>query len=108
MMTIRRIQMTNDEASKRLGDLKYYEGVHALITPDVVDAIGIAQSAIYRLEEIEPYRTPKKVIMEDGEFPVRRKYTCPTCGKVTLRTTIEFEYPSFCDRCGQKLDWRID
>ena len=28
-------------------------------------------------------------------------YVCPRC-----QTTMEREFMSFCDRCGQKLDWR--
>ena len=28
-------------------------------------------------------------------------YVCPRC-----KTTLEREFMSFCDRCGQKLDWR--
>lgn len=28
-------------------------------------------------------------------------YVCPRC-----KATMEREFMSFCDRCGQKLDWR--
>lgn len=28
-------------------------------------------------------------------------YVCPRCG-----LTMEREFPSFCDRCGQRLGWR--
>ena len=28
-------------------------------------------------------------------------YVCPRC-----KTTMEREFMAFCDRCGQKLDWR--
>lgn len=35
-------------------------------------------------------------LFRDGEaFPI-----CPRC-----RTTLEREYQTFCDRCGQHLDW---
>ena len=46
------------------------------------------------------YRVPKEVFYStvylDGcEFPI-----CPACA-----TTMEREYMSYCDRCGQALDW---
>lgn len=47
------------------------------------------------------FRTPMKVseirLFENGDsFPV-----CPRCN-----ITVEREYQSFCDRCGQALSWR--
>ena len=47
------------------------------------------------------YRIPKRVkqicvYKEKLAFP-----KCPRC-----RTTLEFEYQLFCDRCGQRLNWR--
>ena len=52
------------------------------------------------------FRTPMPVIavkcmMISGKlsgFPV-----CPQCG-----STLEREYQNFCDRCGQKIDWKDD
>ena len=46
------------------------------------------------------YRLPLSVkevrrLGSDGYFPV-----CPKCNR-----TIEREYQSYCDRCGQKLNW---
>ena len=47
------------------------------------------------------YRQPLKVmqmlLLESGDcFPM-----CPRCG-----ITLEREYMSYCDRCGQCLDWK--
>ena len=51
-------------------------------------------------EEVS-YRLPlavQKVLVLPGgySYPV-----CPKCG-----LTLEREYMNFCDRCGQRLDWR--
>ena len=50
------------------------------------------------------YRTPMS-ISELMEFPygwsTTTYFICPRCG-----VTLEREYQSFCDRCGQHLDWR--
>lgn len=50
------------------------------------------------------YRTAKRV-REQMVFINSGKengyYICPRC-----RCTLDREYVSFCDRCGQKLDWR--
>ena len=48
------------------------------------------------------YRVPLPVrnvrVFENGyAYPI-----CPRC-----RYTLDREYMSFCDRCGQKLDWRF-
>lgn len=47
------------------------------------------------------YRTPMPVVkavryQSGGIFPL-----CPQCA-----AALEFEYQSFCSRCGQKLDWK--
>lgn len=47
------------------------------------------------------YRKPMAVLQKrffpgEGNFPV-----CPRC-----KITMEREYQNFCDRCGQKLDWK--
>ena len=50
------------------------------------------------------FRTPMS-INELMEFPcgwgTTAYYVCPRCG-----ITLEREYQSFCDRCGQHLNWR--
>lgn len=53
------------------------------------------------LEAALSYRFPMPVketffCKEGFEYPV-----CPRC-----KTTLEREYQSFCDRCGQALDWK--
>lgn len=51
-------------------------------------------------EEIA-YRLPL-VVQETRVFPNGDSYpVCPKCG-----LTLEREYMNFCDRCGQKLDWK--
>ena len=47
------------------------------------------------------YRRPMQVqelarYKSGGTFPV-----CPRCG-----SAMEREYQNYCDRCGQRLDWR--
>lgn len=37
-------------------------------------------------------------------FRMRSGDTYPVCPR--CRTTLEREYQRFCDRCGQKLNWR--
>lgn len=53
-----------------------------------------------KLKELEGYRLPLAVseirLFRNGDaFPV-----CPRC-----RVTLNREYQSYCDRCGQRLDW---
>ena len=43
-----------------------------------------------------PMEVTEKLFYEQLEFPV-----CPRC-----RNSLEREYQSFCDRCGQKLSWK--
>lgn len=51
----------------------------------------------YELSHRIPKKVKKILVCENGDgFPV-----CPACKK-----TIEREYQSYCDRCGQKLNWR--
>ena len=59
------------------------------------------ESAQYKAELAMSFRIPRKVteirMFKNGEaFPV-----CPAC-----RVTLEREYQSYCDRCGQALDWK--
>lgn len=58
--------------------------------------------SIRLLAEAITYRTPlpvTKVILynHDNPYPV-----CPRCAR-----SMEREYMSFCDRCGQKLNWDL-
>lgn len=44
-----------------------------------------------------PLRVTEILLLENDDFyPI-----CPRCNM-----TLEREYMRFCDRCGQKLDWR--
>ncbi len=40
-------------------------------------------------------------VTEIKVYPWTTFSVCPRC-----KSTLECEYQSFCDRCGQKLDWR--
>lgn len=53
-----------------------------------------ADAASYR----RPWAVEEVVFFRQGRrsFPL-----CPRCG-----TTFEREYVRFCDRCGQRLDWK--
>ena len=67
----------------------------------------MAQTALLEKKQIavDPgeitYRLPLAV-QEVRVFPNGDSY--PVCPKCDL--TLEREYMNFCDRCGQKLDWR--
>lgn len=45
------------------------------------------------------FRIPMKV-NEIMVFPTTSFYVCPRC-----KVTLDREFVSFCDRCGQMLDW---
>lgn len=51
---------------------------------------------------------PKEVVMKDKEYHhgrvyiISKRHHCPTCG-----ATVYVDFRSnYCERCGQKLDWR--
>lgn len=76
--------------TKNFSDDDYTSGIPSLSLP---------KAALFLLS----YRTPM-MITEVMEFPTMRGasayYVCPRCG-----ITLDREYQSFCDRCGQHLDW---
>ena len=43
-----------------------------------------------------PMRVTEGVLLSAGVY-----YRCPRC-----RRTLDREFMAFCDRCGQRLDWR--
>lgn len=54
--------------------------------------------------EARSYRVPMRVtaVRSYPECPQLFTYPiCPRCGK-----TMDREYQSYCDRCGQALDWK--
>lgn len=67
--------------------------------------ITVSEKEFKRLRECESYRIP----MEVDELRVFRScsgvydgyYVCSRC-----KITIEREFMSYCDRCGQKLNWK--
>ena len=65
-----------------------------------VHSRSLLETALFLLS----FRMPMS-ISELMEFPsgwgTTTYYVCPRCG-----ITMEREYQSFCDRCGQHLDWR--
>ena len=65
-----------------------------------IPSLSLPKAALFLLS----YRTPM-MITELMEFPTMRGvnayYICPRCG-----ITLDREYQSYCDRCGQHLDWR--
>ena len=71
-----------------------------LHTTTDVSWFSLPEAALFLLS----YRTPM-TITELMEFPsalgISAYYICPRCG-----ITLDREYQSFCDRCGQHLDWR--
>lgn len=57
-----------------------------------IDAAGPAELSFRLPMEV----TQKRLFRFDGTYPV-----CPQCG-----VSLEREYQRFCDRCGQRLDWK--
>ena len=55
------------------------------------------QQDIYELSFRRPMAVTEVVLFPRDTYPYPR---CPRCHR-----TIDREYMSFCDRCGQKLDW---
>ena len=54
--------------------------------------ISVRDALSYR----EPLRVTEIILLLNGDrFPV-----CPRC-----KVTLEREYQSYCDRCGQRLNW---
>ena len=70
---------------------------HFLFQPPADDMLLPAPSAVQALLRDRPLRVSKVIAFPDSSsYPV-----CPNCN-----TTLEREYQRFCDRCGQRLDWR--
>jgi len=65
-----------------------------LIVPRKVNTLKFAADAVsYRI----PRRVKQMTVLKNGEsYPV-----CPRCD-----ISIDREYMSFCDRCGQCLSWK--
>lgn len=63
-------------------------------------------STMYRLKKADErwamsFRYPQQVT--DGVYYLRARCYYPLCPR--CRETLAREYVSFCDRCGQRLDW---
>ena len=72
--------------------MKKQLSITAAILYDEVQYID-PEEAAYRL----PLTVQKILVFPNGDsYPV-----CPKCD-----VTLEREYMNFCDRCGQKLDWK--
>ena len=70
--------------------------------PNVLDAIGIAISALEK-------QMPKKPDLEgygyaDGK-PVYDTWICPGCGK---DYELDYDEYKYCPECGQAIDWSKD
>ena len=50
--------------------------------------------------DLASYRFPMEVT---EKFSYKEKYNYPICPRCKI--TLEREYQSFCDRCGQALNW---
>lgn len=60
---------------------------------------------LQKITEAIDYRTPRTVtelVIYQNPFRETGYYICPRCD-----CTLDREFVSFCDRCGQKLDWRM-
>ena len=53
------------------------------------------------LEDAISFRTPLPV---NKILLFKNNYSFPICPRCNI--TLDREYQSFCDRCGQRLDWR--
>lgn len=61
-------------------------------TPGLSDQEDLAAALGYR----RPMPVARILVLGAGGYPL-----CPRCG-----LTMDREYMAFCDRCGQRLDWR--
>lgn len=52
-------------------------------------------------KDIASYRFPREVT---EKFLYKGEYSYPICPRCKI--TLEREYQSFCDRCGQALSWK--
>lgn len=57
-----------------------------------------------QVAETYSYRTPMLVTVVRSFPDCPQLFTYPVCPR--CRKTMEREYQSYCDRCGQALDWR--
>lgn len=73
----------------------------------LLTAIGKKKTSEWRKiyeDDPESYRIGmriEEVMVFDTWYGKTGYYVCPRC-----KITMEREYMSFCDRCGQKLDWK--
>ena len=66
---------------------------------ETIEEAKISKPTILNIKEALSYRVPFPVT----EFRIRCQNVysiCPRC-----RTPLDREYTSYCDRCGQQLDW---
>ena len=66
---------------------------------------GALAFLLKKITEATDYRTARTVtemIVYQSMFGETGYYICPRCG-----CTLDREFMSFCDRCGQKLDWHM-
>lgn len=66
---------------------------------------GALAFLLQKITEAIDYRTARTVtelIVYQSMFGETGYYICPRCD-----CALDREFVSFCDRCGQKLDWRM-
>lgn len=73
---------------------------------DIVQAPVIPSETLWRmLFSLMSYRRKMQVtevkIFSSAYFGETGYYVCPRCS-----VTLEREFMTFCDRCGQRLDWK--
>ena len=60
----------------------------------------LAPYSVAEIEEAISYRKPMQIV-KVRKYPRGTTYpVCPRCN-----SSMDREYMSFCDRCGQKLNW---
>ena len=90
-----------------LSSLKCPQSYHGRINDTNAYTGGIQMSLPvnnYFLSSAESYRIPMPVTAVRFFFLGSSPSTYPICPRCSL--TMDREYQSYCDRCGQTLDWR--
>lgn len=68
-------------------------------------SLVVSEKELRKLQESVSYRNPMQIseiiIYHDSYLGYVGNYICPRC-----KASLERDFMSFCDRCGQKLSWK--
>lgn len=68
-------------------------------------SLVVTEKEFRKLQESVSYRNPMQIseiaIYYDSDLGFVGDYVCPRC-----KASLDRDFMSFCDRCGQKLSWK--